>query len=1030
MKFIPEDKKKEILEKGSLDNLLNQYHTFKASGSSLLDDCPVCNGKKKFSYSKAKQTAACFKCDIKVSSPVNYLQKFQNKTFPEALEEVARLEGVSLEDEKKPTVIAKEKKVVKKAVANPTKKRSKTTDTYCDRMLAESGLTLQDIISDVQVDEDTIAQRPSYSTGSVDARFKIIPGDDVIIRYFDLENKPMTYYRLGKNKQPTDKKEEFYRVRFQNPELHKDKNGKPSKYKSPYGSGSKVYLPQVIRTKYQHQSKIKTLYIQEGEKKADKACKHKMFSVGVMGIHNIAYGKSLPREFEQIIRVCQVENVVFVLDADFQDLSSNITANVDASARSYSFFRAVLTFKDYFYAFTNNDIFLNIFFGHVKENQKKDKGVDDLLTNSLKGIENELAVKCEAALIDPSGNADFLQFHKITTISEAKLKAFWSIESKEAFINKHKIILKALPVFKVGKTKWRFNEKGIVEMAQPIEDHEKYWEYKEKQSDDGGKTITGIKFKYHRCYKFLKNRGFGRLMLPGNNYMFILQENTIVKEVNRTYIKDYITEFTKDLGELKYEPVLDMLYSGGSRYLGEDSLSNLEYNQPEFHESSRGIQYLYFNEFYWKITKEGIEENALQNLPGHVWKDKIRDFLPKKTDNLFKEIHRIDSADVQENEELKPFMGEWTLDFSETGENCDFLQFLLNTSSFYHHNHTKDLSDYSLAEKFETTRHLLSKLTTIGFMLHNYRDPGLLKAVICMDGKMSEVGNSNGRSGKSLIGEYLRWLIPTVYIGGKKKDLTDDSFIWEEVDERTEMVFIDDVRANFDFERFFPEITGDFQINAKGIKKYTLPRAKSPKLLVTTNHAVKGQGASFKDRQVLIGFSDWYSETYKPKDDFDTMFFEDWGHDQSNLAYNLAATCLSLYFKYGLISAPTEKLERRKLRQEIGEDFMTWADGIFADFDNINENISKISLYKGVDHPKSKRNVKGNSYLVECVNQKRYATISKFKNQMKFYCKFKGWEFNPKTNGNDIKTNGVEYFHISLPENETEKLRNERNKDF
>ena len=73
--------------------------------------------------------------------------------------------------------------------------------------------------------------------------------------------------------------------------------------------------------------------------------------------------------------------------------------------------------------------------------------------------------------------------------------------------------------------------------------------------------------------------------------------------------------------------------------------------------------------------------------------------------------------------------------------------------------------------------------------------------------EQNEIGDSNGRTGKSIICFAIGQVVPQTYIGAKAKDLTDDPFIWEEVTEKTDNIFPDDVRANIDFEFFFPVIT-------------------------------------------------------------------------------------------------------------------------------------------------------------------------------------------------------------------------------
>ncbi|MCS2957654.1 hypothetical protein NXX53_11870 [Bacteroides salyersiae] len=192
------------------------------------------------------------------------------------------------------------------------------------------------------------------------------------------------------------------------------------------------------------------------------------------------------------------------------------------------------------------------------------------------------------------------------------------------------------------------------------------------------------------------------------------------------------------------------------------------------------------------------------------------------------------------------------------------------------------------------------------------KDNNVARAVIGMDGKQSEVGESNGRSGKSLVGELMRNVVPTTYIPGKRPDLFTDQFVWNDVQENTKLVFIDDVLQNFNFEFLFPNITGDWTVNYKGGRRITIPFARSAKIYIATNHAIRGTGSSYTDRQWLLAFSDFYNDTHKPVDDFGTLFFSEWDFDQWNLTWNLLANCVQLYLTFGIIQAPGERLEQRK----------------------------------------------------------------------------------------------------------------------
>lgn len=1053
MPKITDELKKQILDKATLHNVLQEYHGFhKKKGASYVMPCPKCGKEDKLEYNEAKQIANCFSCDLGgVKTPVSYLMKYQDMSYPQALEELARIEHISLLqvefpgntrdyycqhcDKKtsqfKQTKISEKEgefdwfcKICNKPTAaqsakfNAKKKRQANHQVpFLQIMIAGSGLTTEDITGPVYVNEDTRKDVAAYESATVDSAFNIIPGDDVVIHYYDLDGRPMTYYKKDRKGNATGKPQPFYRVRYQNPELHTDKKGRAMKYQSPWGSGSKIYINKWIREKYKKSSKIETLYVQEGEKKADKATKHGMISVGIMGIHNIAYNQRLPKEFEAIIKRCQVENVVFVLDEDWNRLSSTIDSEHSADQRPKSFFRAVVNFQKHFQAFTNNDIFLNIYFGYVRNNPEKDKGIDDLLVNSLRDKEDNLKSICKKALNKPDGETEWLQFHDITTMPQFKIQDFWHLNTVDSFTEHYKKDLKDLKKFRFGKVEYRFNKEGKRELAQPLLPDEIFWETIVKKNDSGEVVSKRYKFDYDHSYNFMRNRGFYKLSLGHGQFHWIQITGNVVKKVEPHEIKDFVVDFTRQT--LNDKPLRNMLFQGSQMYLGPQSLGHMFFTELHLHQPSKNMQYLYFKKNYFKVTDEGIFLEDIKNLDGQVWQDNILDFEPTLTEPLISEVHKITKADARENEQLQKHVGEYTLDFSEAGLKCDFLQFLWNTSVYF--DRKKPFADATLDEKFETTRHMLSKLTAFGYLLHRFRESDNQKAVVAMDGTMSEVGKSNGRSGKSLLGVALEQLVPTVTIPGKRKDLMEDKFLFEEVDQRTGAIFFDDVRPNLDIEFLFPYITGKFTLEKKGLGKMTLPPEFVQKFYITTNHALRGEGGSFEDRQFLIGYSNWYNKNHKPKDDFGTMFFDEWDTKQWNLFYNMAATCLHLYFKHGLVPAPSEKLLNRKMRQEMGEQFLDWAEEYFSNPDNVNQRIYKDTVYQcsraDADHIKH-----GDGFVTKYPSHRRWTSPQVFKSKLKLYCKFKKYEFNKEKEGNDIKSNGREYIVIDVPEEVYEEL--------
>lgn len=974
-----------IKETADLKDVINDFQTLHPSGNTFYTKCPACDkeGKNKgLIINPSKKIAKCFTCGFGLNSAVTYLMTSQNMSFPEALRHLAHKYNIEL-DEDRPVATPKKKK-----------KSLKNQKSFAFHQLAESGLTFEDVMAEVLENDEAKTYRKTQvmRSGTRDQYNILAKGDDMIISYYDLAGRQVMY-----QKSDSAKLEPLYRVRWSNPESHQDKNKKPIKYSSPKGSGSHIYIPEAIRKAYRNRHQISRLYIQEGEKKAEKACKHGILSVGIMGIHNLGKNGGLPYELQLIVKECNVKEVVFVLDADWSEISENIKPSVRVDLRPRTFFYAVKNYRDYFKTFYNQGINIEIYFAYIRTNQNNDKGIDDLLTKTLNQKEDELKKDFDFAVNEKSGLGKYIQLHKITTFTDHQILSLWNLDSPEQFANRHKHILKNYPDFLIGSHKWKFND-GVFESAQPLETYETYWKEEEYEMKNG-RTKKVVTFDYENCYNFLQNRGYGRIMMVNGEYQFAHQNGYVVSLVESYQVKDFLMEFTKAVAP---KDVRNMLYRGGKMYLGPDSLGNMEFIHPKFEIAGKNHQMLYFKNKAWKITSASITEINLQELPHYVWSDKIIQFDAKVSSEKLLVIDKDEDR--------------FKVSLSDSGMNCDFLMFLMYTSNFYWE---KQRSGEALTEEEDQDMvlHFISKMTALGYLLHSFNDQSQTKAVIAMDGKLSEIGASNGRSGKSIFGAAIEQIIPMTYIGAKNKKITEDPFLFEEVTEKTEVVFLDDVRANLDFEFFFPLISGKLTVNPKGGKKFTLSTDQTPKLLISTNHAILGDGASFKDRQAFIAFSDYYNDNHKPVDDFKNSFFSEWGYTQWSLFYNFAAECLQAYLKYGLVKSPEDRLEQRRLRQTMGELFLGWAEDFFSmpdEYDpikgfpvevNLGRQLSKKELY---DH-----------FLESNPRERAYTPITKFKKKIKAFALYKDYVYNPAQDGHDHKAGGIEFITLDIPKNQS-----------
>ncbi|KAA6348222.1 DNA primase [termite gut metagenome] len=995
---------------GKLIDVIQDFITLQKdrTGQGYTGDCPHCKATNKFKVDAKKEAFLCVACrNVSGHGAKTFLMKAGNKSFPEAMEYLANKFHIDIP---KPEP---EKKSAPKMKIGSKGAKGQDVDSYCARMLAESGLTFEDVTAHIYKSDETktIAQTRTFHAGTIDETGNLTnQGDDVIIEYYDLNGLPVTYLHTNNKRKTTGERKEYYRVRWQHPDAHLDKEGKPYKYRSPFGSGTPIYIPERLRAMYKAGTPIERLYIQEGEKKAEKACKHGIPSIAVSGIQNLGNKGVLPEDVVTIIQKCEVKEVIFLFDSDWDDLSSNIKINDQVEKRPRNFFYAARNFKEYMRSLKNRNIYVEIFIGHVNKNEAGDKGIDDLLANSLKNKEDELAQDINTALNSKKGLGKYVEVFKITTWTDHKLMELWNLHSQEAFSNRHKGILQNLPEFVFGRFRWRFDEKGNVILAQPFDEDEQFWEEVIK-TDRSGNTRTEYEFRYVNSKNFLQNRGFGRLRRLDKTYQFIHLDPPVVRAIDASDARDYLFNFANLYCK---KEVNEMLIKGVSQYVGPDKLSLLSFIEPNFIAPTRDSQYFYFDKICWQVTGDKVVEVGYESFSHHIWEEQRKN-TPAKY--LGKQL-----ISFKENS------GKYQYSLSENGQKCHFLGFLINTSNFIWR---KSPSEIEEEEVNENNIHLLSKLCAIGYMLMECKDANVARAVIGMDGKLSEVGESNGRSGKSLIGELMRRVVSIAYVPGKNRDLFNDQFIWNDVVENTKLVFIDDVLRSFDFEQLFPNITGDWSVNYKGGRRVTFPFIKSPKLYIATNHAVTGTGSSFTDRQWLLAFSDFYNDEHKPVDDFGALFFDEWDFEQWNLTWNLLANCIQLYLKFGVIQAPGERLQQRKLRQEITEPLISWADEYFSSAEKFNVRLSRKELY--------------DAFCTYDPIQRKFISPTMFKKKFIQYCLFKGYVFNPHKYDpvtgkphqfdkdgkpvTDDKAGGIECFMVGVnavePERkqETNKLR-------
>jgi hypothetical protein len=402
------------------------------------------------------------------------------------------------------------------------------------------------------------------------------------------------------------------------------------------------------------------------------------------------------------------------------------------------------------------------------------------------------------------------------------------------------------------------------------------------RNDKGVIRIIHIQFK-----QFLEDKGFYKYCPEGGkNYVFVKVTNNLIDHTSDKEIKDFVLTHLfelDDIGVYNY-------FADNTRFFREEFLSLLSTIDIYFIADTKGAAYLYYKNCAVKITKEGVSTLDYLDLGGYVWKD-----------------HVIDRNFVM----------------CSVSHGFDFKKFISNING----------GDEGRIKSMEST---------IGFLLHGYKNLSFCPAVILNDEVISD--NPEGGTGKGLIMNALSKMKKLVVIDGKSFAF-ERSFAYQLVSADTQILCFDDVRKHFDFERLFSVITEGLTLEKKNKDAIKIPFAKSPKIAMTTNYAIKGAGNSFARRKWELELHQYYSKDYTPLDEFGRLMFGDWNDDDWCEFDNYMIGCLTNYLRTGLVKSKFVNLKIRQLSAESCHEFIEWCGLV----DSTERNVmlqTDVRLYK------------------------------------------------------------------------------------
>lgn len=543
--------------------------------------------------------------------------------------------------------------------------------------------------------------------------------------------------------------------------------------------------------------------------------------------------------------------------------------------------------------------------------------------------------------------------------------------------------------------------RGLMELAMPA----KFWTERENQKT--GAKIYDIDTDC--LYNFLRLNGFYTLHDDNiKEARYIHVDGNIVREVKAKDLRRFVAQWAQE--QCLPRPVRNLIYN--SPRLADSALDNLKEVSLDFTNYTPTTQLFFFPGKTIEATPDGLVEHlgGDGSLSHYVWEENVLPHRIKLLPPMFavKRANTVDGTPRFEitinDSESSPLFGyvintsrtHWRkeLEYNFADKDSEEAERYKQTHRF-----TIDGEGLDEKERQEQQLNLVSKLFTIGYMLHHYKSPSRAWAPMAMDNKIGEDGECNGRSGKSFFFKALSLFMKTVKLSGRNAKLMDNPHVFDQVTQHTDFVLVDDCDRHLSTEQFYDLITSDMTVNPKNNQSYTIPFDQSPKFGFTTNYVPRDFDASTEARLLYLVFSDYYHQRTESNDYLETRSIrDDFGRDLISSTYpeemwnadiNFFMQCTNFYLSLCQESIkpmpPMGNILKRKFKADMGTNFEEWANVYFAeDGDHLDTFVVRREAYE--------------DFIDEAKVNKNFYTMNKFTKALRSFVALCPWvaDYNPK----------------------------------
>jgi hypothetical protein len=443
-----------------------------------------------------------------------------------------------------------------------------------------------------------------------------------------------------------------------------------------------------------------------------------------------------------------------------------------------------------------------------------------------------------------------------------------------------------------------------------------------------------IKLATYRFMTYLENNNIFKFYPDENSgtYLFVKNDKNFINVFEEPKIKDFVLTKLRDSGKID---AFEMMANNTS-YFNSNFLSMINTINVKFNRDTSDTSFVYYRNYAVKTTAEKIELLKYDEIDDLIWKNQVIDrdvVLTEESEGVFK-----------------------TFIWKVSGEN---------------------------KPRYYTLK------SVIGYLMHSYQNEAKPKAIIFNDEMVSE-DVPNGGSGKGLIHRAIGHIKNIVIEDGKKFD-GKGQFAYQKVNKDTQIFLLDDVPQYFNFESLFSIITEGMTVEKKGKDAFQIPFTESPKISITTNYTINGKGASHNRRVFEVEIANFFNDNHTPEDEFGHQFFTQWDEAEWCRFDNFMIRCVKYFLENGLVESDKVNLNFRKLKNELGTEFMEFMELQKFDGSPLNRKSFRDEFNKQYPHVS------------------KFNTPQKFNKKVKDYCDYYNFKFE------ESKYNGILNFYITPP---------------